>query len=168
MEIVKLKIKDLTPYSKNAKKHTEEQINHVIESIKRFQFCDPIGVWGEKNIIVEGHCRVLALKKMGVKEVDCIRLDHLTDEERKAYTLVHNQSTLETPFELDLLSEELSSITEIDMTELGFTIDDMEEPIEVIDEDNMSVSGINKKLCKCPVCGHINEEKAFKCYEDTE
>lgn len=156
MEIVKLKIKDLTPYSKNAKKHTEEQINHVIKSIKRFQFCDPIGVWGEKNIIVEGHCRVLALKKMGVKEVDCIRLDHLTDEERKAYTLVHNQSTLETPFELDLLSEELASITEIDMTELGFAdvsgTEFTEEQLNQFFEDAPAKEKDPKKI-QCPHCG---------------
>lgn len=156
MQIVKLKIKDLTPYYKNAKKHTEEQINHVIESIKRFQFCDPIGVWGEKNIIVEGHCRVLALKKMGVKEVDCIRLDHLTDEERKAYTLVHNQSTLETPFELDLLSEELSSISEIDMTELGFAdvsgTEFTEEQLNQFFEDAPAKEKDPKKI-QCPHCG---------------
>ena len=113
----------MKPYEKNAKRHTDEQIEHIINSIKRFQFCDPIGVWGEKNVIVEGHGRYFALKKMGVKEADCIRLDHLSDEERKAYTLVHNQATLETPFDDDLLKIELDGIFDIDMSDFGFDLD---------------------------------------------
>jgi site-specific DNA-methyltransferase (adenine-specific) len=156
VEIVKLKVSQLKAYEKNAKKHTQEQIEHIVNSIKRFQFCDPIGVWGEKNIVVEGHGRLLALKKMGVKEVDCIRLDHLTDEERKAYTLVHNQSTLETPIELDLLSEELSSITEIDMTELGFAdvsgTEFTEEQLNQFFEDAPAKEKDPKKI-QCPHCG---------------
>ena len=137
MEIIKLRLDQLKPYEKNAKRHTDEQIEHIINSIKRFQFCDPIGVWGEKNVIVEGHGRYFALKKMGVKEVDCIRLDHLSDEERKAYTLVHNQATLETPFDDDLLKIELDGIFDIDMSELGFDLDfDInEEPAEIVEDE---------------------------------
>ena len=138
MEIIKLRLDQLKPYEKNAKRHTDEQIEHIINSIKRFQFCDPIGVWGEKNVIVEGHGRYFALKKMGVKEVDCIRLDHLSDEERKAYTLVHNQATLETPFDDDLLKIELDGIFDINMSEFGFDIDfdlDEEEPTEIVEDE---------------------------------
>lgn len=137
MEIIKLRLDQLKPYEKNAKRHTDEQIEHIINSIKRFQFCDPIGVWGEKNVIVEGHGRYFALKKMGVKEVDCIRLDHLSDEERKAYTLVHNQATLETPFDDDLLKIELDDIFDIDMEVFGFDLsfDEGEEKEREIKED---------------------------------
>ena len=65
MEIIKLKIADLTPYENNAKEHPKKQIEEIKNSIKQFGFCDPVGIWGRKNIIVEGHGRVLALQEMG-------------------------------------------------------------------------------------------------------
>ena len=120
MEIIKLNINDITPYEKNAKIHTEAQIEQIKKSIQEFGMNDPIAVWGDKNTIVEGHGRLEALKQLGYKEVDCIRLDHLTDEERKAYTLAHNKINMNTGFDIDLLDEELDSIEDIDMSELGF------------------------------------------------
>ena len=120
MEIIKLNINDITPYEKNAKIHTEEQIEQIKKSIEQFGMNDPIAVWGDKNTIVEGHGRLEALKQLGYTEVDCIRLDHLTDEERKAYTLAHNKINMNTGFDIDLLDEELDSIEDIDMSEFGF------------------------------------------------
>lgn len=89
MEIIKLNINELKPYEKNAKIHTPEQIEQIKSSIEKFGMNDPIGIWGKDNIIVEGHGRIEALKQLNIEEVECIRLDHLTDEERKAYTLAH-------------------------------------------------------------------------------
>ena len=136
MEIVKIKIKDLTPYEKNAKLHPKEQIEQIKLSIQKYSMCDPIGVWGEKNIIVEGHGRYLALKELGYDQVECIRLDHLTDKERKEYTLVHNKTTMDTGFDLDLLVPELA---ELDLSDFDFDfgIEDEEEETEIVEDDDL-------------------------------
>lgn len=119
MEIIKISINDIKPYGKNAKKHPQEQIEQIKNSIKQFGMNDPIAIWGKENLIVEGHGRLEACKQLGLTEVDCIRLDHLTDEERKAYTLAHNQLTMNTDFDLDILNGELDEIS-FDMSEFGF------------------------------------------------
>lgn len=132
-------IEQLKPYEKNAKIHTQEQIEQIKNSIREFGMNDPIGIWGKDNLIVEGHGRLQACKELGMKEVPVIRLDDLTDEQRRAYTLVHNQTTMNTGFNIGILNEELDNI-DIDMSELGFpdseevNLDDFfteaEEPIK--------------------------------------
>ena len=120
LQTVRLKLDDLTPYENNAKEHPEEQLDQIRESIQQFGFCDPIAVWGDDNTIVEGHGRYLVLKEMGETEVDCIRLDHLTDEERRAYTLAHNKLTMNSGFDFQILEDELDAINDIDMSYFGF------------------------------------------------
>lgn len=110
MEIVNIKINKLRPYEKNAKTHPKENIEAIKKSIEKYGFADPIGVWGKQNIIVEGHGRYLACKELGIDEVPCIRLDHLTDEERREYTLMHNKTTMMSDFDFDLLGEELAEL----------------------------------------------------------
>ena len=130
-------IEQLKPYENNAKIHTQEQIEQIKNSIQEFGMNDPIGIWGKDNLIVEGHGRLIACKELGFDEVPVIRLDSLTDEQRKAYTLVHNQTTMNTGFDIDILNEELESI-DLDMTSYGFDdiqIDDIEEGTEVKEDE---------------------------------
>lgn len=129
LNIEYVNIDTLKEYEKNAKIHTEEQIEQIMNSIKRFGMNDPIGVWKD-NIIIEGHGRLQALKRLGIKKAPIIRLDFLTDEERRAYTLAHNKTTMNTDFDYNILETELDSIEDIDMTEFGF------ETAEDIDIDN--------------------------------
>ena len=139
-----LKIKDLKPYAKNAKKHPKKQIEKIANSIEAFGMNDPIGIWGKDNLIVEGHGRVEALKQLGYDEVPCIRLDHLTDEERRAYTLAHNK-VAESDWDFDLLNEEIDDILSFDMEDFGF---------EFVDEEK------NKRDTQNKVEGILNLNKA--------
>lgn len=132
----------LKPYVNNAKIHTNGQVEQIKKSILEFGFNDPIAVWRD-NEIVEGHGRLLAAMGMDeVQKVPVIRLDSLTDEQRKAYAIAHNKLTMNTDFDLDLLSLELESIGDLDMTDFGFneaeilelTIDDSPEEIHTIQE----------------------------------
>ena len=127
LKVEYIPIDDIKPYENNAKIHTEEQIEQIKKSILEFGMNDPIGIWKD-NIIIEGHGRLMACKELGMEEVPIIRLDDLTDDQRKAYTLIHHQTSMNTGFDLDILNEELSSI-DLDMSDFGFDeieIDDIE------------------------------------------
>lgn len=156
MEIIKLDINNIKPYEKNAKIHTEEQIEQIKKSIKEFGMNDPIAVWGDENLIVEGHGRLEALKQLGYTEVECIRLDHLTDEERKAYTLAHNKINMNTGFDFAMLDSALEEIENISMEDFGFI---KLNELEITDDDFISDTEITrnkeeeKKEIICPHCG---------------
>ena len=126
----------LKPYAKNAKLHTDDQVEQIKRSNEEFAFNDPIAVWHEDEII-EGHGRLLAVMEMPeIETVPIIRLDDLTDEQRRAYMLVHNKLTMNTDFDFELLDSELGDILDIDMSEFGFDIEiEEEEPDEIIDDE---------------------------------
>lgn len=133
LKIEYLDINSLKPYANNAKIHTPEQVEQIKKSIREFGFNDPIAVWHD-NEIIEGHGRLLAAMEMDeVETVPVIRLDGLTDEQRRAYMLVHNKLTMNTGFDIDVLSAELDSIADIDMSDFGFDLDnlDIESPADV-------------------------------------
>jgi len=137
LKIEYLPIDALTPYEKNARHHSDFDINIIANSIEQFGFKDPVGIWSKKNLIVEGHGRVLAAKKLGLEVVPCIRLDDLTDEQRKAYALTHNRSAEMSVWDVSTLDEELRALEgEFDLESLGFKefLDDEPEP-EVTDDD---------------------------------
>lgn len=135
LKIEYVDINSIKPYKNNAKLHPQEQIEQIKKSIEKFGMDDPIGVW--KDEIVEGHGRLIACKELGMMEVPIIRLDHLTDEERKAYTLAHNKLTMNSDFDLDILNDELmNSFDTIDMSDFGFDMDfDVEEEQEIVEDE---------------------------------
>ena len=111
----------LKPYKHNAKIHTEEQVGQIKKSIREFGFNDPIAV-DEENVIIEGHGRLMAAKELGMKEVPVIFLYGLTDQQKKAYILAHNQLTMNTGFDMDVLADEINRITAFDMEDFGFDL----------------------------------------------
>lgn len=173
LKVIDILVTDLKEYEFNTKKHPEWQVNQIIDSIREFGFCDPIAI-DENNVIIEGHGRLLALKKLGREKVPCIRLDHLNENQKRAYILAHNKLTMNTGFDEELLKQELEklNIEEFDLTKLGFT----ESELKIItgnlenDEDVSSLSNSSKKVefevkekkngYICPHCGekHLKEE----------
>lgn len=120
LQIEYVDIKSIKPYKKNARKHSKESVDVIAESIQEFGMADPIAVW--KNTIVEGHGRLLACKKLGLEKVPIVRLDYMTDEQRKAYTLAHNKTQEFSSWDFDLLPNELEHIFDVDMSKFGFEL----------------------------------------------
>lgn len=138
--IEELPVYELVPYAMNAKIHTTEQVEQIAKSISEFGFNDPVGVWDspEGLEIVEGHGRVMAANKLGLKTVPVVRLNHLSDEQRRAYALAHNQLTMNTGFDEDTLSEELEELSAVfDMADFGFDLDEMagDDDVEVTEDE---------------------------------
>jgi len=133
LQVEYVPIGTIKPYKRNAKLHPQEQIEQIKNSMKEFGNIDPIGVWHDE--IVEGHGRYEALKQMGVTEIPIIRLDDLTDEQRRAYSLTHNKLTMNSEFDVALLDAELAEIETIDMELLGFDEPKETAPIEVQEDD---------------------------------
>lgn len=120
LEIVYLPVESLEEYEGNAREHGEEDVLAIQRSIEKFGFDDPIGIWSDHNVIVEGHGRLMAAKALGMKEVPCIRLDHMTDAERKAYGLAHNKTAELSRWDFGKLELELSNLGEFNMGDFGF------------------------------------------------
>lgn len=131
-------LSEIKEYAGNAKNHPEEQVDLIAKSITEYGFNDPIAIWGADNEIVEGHGRFLAAKKLNLEVVPVIRLDELTDEQRRAYGLVHNKLTMDSGFDLDALSAELSALSDLDMSEFGF--EDVTD-VEDLDDDDKVFGG---------------------------
>lgn len=122
LKIEETPVETLVPYANNAKIHTRKQVDQIAASISEFGNCDPIAVWHNENgepEIVEGHGRVLALKQLGIETAPVISLDHLTDEQRRAYTHVHNQTTLSSGFDYETLTEDMDNLN-ADWESFGF------------------------------------------------
>lgn len=136
LEVVYLPVDDLVPYERNSKKHPDDQIEQIATSISEFGNCDPIAIWHNEDgqpVIVEGHGRALALQKLGIENAPTISLDHLSDDERRAYSHVHNQTTLSSGLDDEILAAEIDELPEFDWEALGFELPEPEEEAEIPD-----------------------------------
>lgn len=119
MDIVYLPPGDLTPYAKNAKKHPDDQVEHIANSIREFGFRQPIVVDAD-NVVVIGHGRLLAAKKLGLDAVPVVRADDLTEAQIKALRLADNK-TNESEWDFGPLDAELVDLAlDFDMSDFGF------------------------------------------------
>lgn len=133
--VEEMQISDLLEYEHNAKLHPPEQIAQIAKSIKEFGFNDPIAI-DENNVIIEGHGRLYALQRLKYTTVPVIRLTHLSEAQKRAYILAHNQLTMNTGFDVEKLKYEIDAIGEVglDMSEFGFDTEAIVEK-EAVDDD---------------------------------
>lgn len=144
MDVIEKKLKDIKPYEKNPRKN-DGAVDAVANSIEQFGFRVPV-VIDKDGVIVCGHTRYKAAKKLGLKAVPCVVADDLTDEQIKAYRLADNKVSELAEWDIDLLGEELDGIFDIDMSDFGFDLTEEEEEIEVIeDEVPQEVEPVAKK-----------------------
>ena len=134
---------ELREYRNNSKLHTTSQVEQIESSIEQFGFNSPILAWHNSNgepEIVAGHGRLMAARNLGIEELPVVFLDHMSDEQRRAFNLVENQLNLETGFDLEKLQVELDSIIGIDMEQfdfdLGVSIDEFDEDFTLPDGDS--------------------------------
>ena len=131
MNVQEIKLKDIKPYEKNPRKN-DQSVDKVVNSIKEFGFKVPI-VIDKNNVIVCGHTRYKAAKKLGLSVVPCVVADDLTEEQIKAYRLADNKVGEDSLWDMDLLGSELEDILNIDMEDFGFSLPEAET--EVVEDD---------------------------------
>jgi ParB-like chromosome segregation protein Spo0J len=127
MKIEQKSIDLLIPYAKNARIHNEAQIAQIAGSIKEFGFNNPVLI-DKDNGIIAGHGRVMAARKLGLKEVPTIQLDHLSENQRKAFILADNRIAMNSHWDEEILSLELSDLKDaLDLTDLGFEVAELDK-----------------------------------------
>lgn len=133
-------VSDLIPYIRNARTHSESQVAQIAASIKEFGFLSPILI-AEDNTILAGHGRLAAARKLGLKQVPCVKESHLTETQRRAYIIADNKLSLNAGWDEDMLAIELSELqgADFDLDLLGFDESELagifEEDKEVKDDD---------------------------------
>ena len=161
MEVEQIEIKRLIPYARNSRTHSDAQIAQIAASIKEFGFTNPVLI-DKKCGIIAGHGRVLAARKLGMSEVPCIRIGHLSETQKRAYIIADNKIAINAGWDDDMLrlelaeldsdgfKLELSGFAGDDLTQAMFGADALEAPessTKEIDTDEYKMSN------QCPKCG---------------
>ena len=138
IHIHKVATDTLTPYAGNTRTHSEEQVEQIVGSIKEFGFVNPILV-GKDNVVIAGHGRLLAAQQMGLMKVPVIRLEHLTEIQRKALAIADNRIQMNAGWDQEVLQGELQALEteDFDLNILGMRtheLDDLLNPIALEEE----------------------------------
>lgn len=146
MDIELKKTKDLTPYSKNARKHSDEQISKIVNSITEFGWTNPILIDGDNGIIA-GHGRLMAAIRLKMEEVPVIELKNLSDEQKKAYILADNRIALDADWDYDLVKTELDDLSDLDfdIDLIGFSAEELSDPFDDDEELKETKEKIREK-----------------------
>lgn len=140
MQIIDKSIDELIPYCNNSRTHDESQILQIASSIKEFGFTNPVLI-DEDNGIIAGHGRVLAARKLGINKVPSIKLSHLTDIQKKAYTIADNKIALNAGWDEELLKNEVEQLiaNDFDIDLIGFSDEEIDS---LLGEEEESKQGL--------------------------
>lgn len=170
MKIENKKISELIPYEKNTKKHEKNQIDNVAESIKQYGFVQPL-VIDKNNVVVIGHCRLLAAKKLKMQEVPCVCVSDLTEEQVKALRIVDNKSN-ESPWDFDFLIDELAEIN-LDAFNFDFGVSFDDDDTQTKEREEIALNESISVVVECAddeqaetIFEKLSEE-GYKCHIST-
>ena len=127
-------IEALIPYARNSRTHSDAQVAQIAASIREFGFTNPVLIDAQGGVIA-GHGRIMAARKLSLPDVPCIRLDHLTDAQKRAYVIADNKLALNAGWDDEMLALEFADLAEMgfDLELTGFTADEIEalKPVEL-------------------------------------
>lgn len=137
-KIERIAIHDLKPWARNARTHSKKQVRQIADSIEQFGFTNPVLI-DEGGTILAGHGRVAAAKLLGMREVPCLRFEHMTEAEKRAYVLADNKLALNAGWDEDLLAAELGALMsddlDFDVELTGFSIPEVDNLMEAVAPD---------------------------------
>lgn len=166
MEVRNLNINEIKPYESNPR-NNDNAVEAVANSIKEFGWQQPIVV-DKDMVIIVGHTRWLAAKKLGCKEVPVIIASNLSNEQVRAYRLADNKTGELATWIYGDLMEEIQEIQDLDLSDFGFTDSDLnisdkwDDDTSLEDYEEPDTSNFEPKKCICPKCGYLGNEEEFK------
>lgn len=136
LKVVYRDVSELIPYARNARTHSDEQIERIAASIKEFGWTNPILIDGESGIIA-GHGRVLAARKLGLEKVPTIELSGLTESQKRAYIIADNRLALDAGWDEEMLKLEFAELEKegFELSKTGFSDEEIREMMADLDRE---------------------------------
>lgn len=151
----------LTPYARNSRTHSQQQVKQIAASIREFGFINPI-IIDKQGTIIAGHGRLLAAEHLQMDTVPCVRIEHMTDTQRRAYVIADNKLALNAGWDEELLKIELDDLhlADFDLSVVGFDADEL-STVMGYDDPNFAPGSADEqgkldelapKYVTCPNC----------------
>ena len=143
LKVVYRNVSELIPYARNARTHSDEQIERIANSIKEFGWTNPILIDGENGIIA-GHGRILAARKLGIEKVPTIELSGLTEAQKRAYIIADNRLALDAGWDEEMLKLEFAELEKegFELSKTGFSDEEINEMMTDLDREVEGVEDV--------------------------